>query len=344
MEKINVLVTAAGGGGHGNSITKAINNSRLDINLVAADMSGRLINTADADKKLIIPGAGNAGYIDALRKIIKEHSIHAWFTGCEQELDFVGANRDSFTDLGVKIFLNDEKVIKLCKNKFECGEFLAKNGVRVPVSIVIDSLERCSKVDFFPCVVKPYVGSGASANVYVCGDLEELRFISTYLLKNNVKIIAQEYIPYSDNEYTAGVTSHLENGTIVDSIVMKRYLEGFSLKLKSRGIVISSGISQGEFVRAPEINAQCRRIAELIGSKGPLNIQLRVVDGVAIPFEINPRFSGTTSARAFDGYNEPEFFIRKYVLNDETAVSALNPRYEGYVIKGLDERYVKHER
>ena len=35
-------------------------------------------------------------------------------------------------------------------------------------------------------------------------------------------------------------------------------------------------------------------------------------------FEINPRFSGTTSIRAIVGYNEPDILLRRHLLNDRS--------------------------
>ena len=49
--------------------------------------------------------------------------------------------------------------------------------------------------------------------------------------------------------------------------------------------------------------------------KGAINIQCRFVDGVVKVFEINPRFSGTTSLRAMAGYNEPDILIQKHLFN-----------------------------
>jgi len=81
-------------------------------------------------------------------------------------------------------------------------------------------------------------------------------------------------------------------------------------------LVISSGVSHGEFQDFPEVRQQCERIAGALGAKGPINIQCRVVDGKVRVFEINPRFSGTTSLRAMMGYNEPDILIREHVLGE----------------------------
>ena len=79
-------------------------------------------------------------------------------------------------------------------------------------------------------------------------------------------------------------------------------------------LVISSGISMGKIGKFPEVTKQCAEISKKFGARGPINIQCRLVDGIVSVFEINPRFSGTTSLRALVGYNEPEFFIKKYLL------------------------------
>ena len=52
-------------------------------------------------------------------------------------------------------------------------------------------------------------------------------------------------------------------------------------------------------------------------------------------FEINPRFSGTTSLRAMAGYNEPDVLIRRHVLNE-----AIEPHFayrSGVILRGLSE-------
>jgi len=47
-----------------------------------------------------------------------------------------------------------------------------------------------------------------------------------------------------------------------------------------------------------------------------VNVQCRLVDGEVVVFEINPRFSGTTSLRAMVGYNEPDVLFRHHVLGE----------------------------
>jgi len=341
MNKVNVLVTGAGGIGHGSSILKALLVSRLDFNIIVADANPRLLNTANVEIKELIPIASDLRYMESIITLVKKYSIDCIFTGSEQELMKLTEYKKEIEKY-TKIFLNNKNVVDLCKNKILCNNKLDELGFNTPKSISVKYIDDVDKISSFPIVLKPNFDSGASANLYVAKSRDELFFMVTYLLSQKIDIIAQEYMEFNQNEYTVGIDSDLETGEIVGSIAMRKFLEGVSILAMPKDIVISSGVSQGEFKDFSNVKRACEEIAKGIGSTGPLNVQLRVINGKVQPFEINPRFSGTTSARAYTGYNQPEYYIRKYVLNDRDAKTSLNQLTEGYVVKGLDEKFVNY--
>jgi carbamoyl-phosphate synthase large subunit len=55
-------------------------------------------------------------------------------------------------------------------------------------------------------------------------------------------------------------------------------------------------------------------------------------------FEINPRFSGTTSIRAMVGYNEPDVLIRRHLLGED--VETRFPYGRGLVLRSLTETLI----
>jgi len=136
----------------------------------------------------------------------------------------------------------------------------------------------------------------------------------------------------------------LQNGKIKRSIAMKRDLEKslsqrevFFSKKSRKKLVISSGISQGTFGDFKEIREFCERISDIVGAEGPLNIQCRKTSNGVIPFEINPRFSGTTSLRSLVGFNELDFLIRYKMYNE------IPPRLKlksSYVSRDLKEKVI----
>jgi carbamoyl-phosphate synthase large subunit len=100
-------------------------------------------------------------------------------------------------------------------------------------------------------------------------------------------------------------------------------------------LAISNGVSQGEIGPFPRVTGPCEALALALGCRGTVNIQCRVVGDDVYVFEINPRFSGTTSLRALVGYNEPDVLIRRHVLGE--AITTRFPYQSGLVMRGLAE-------
>jgi carbamoyl-phosphate synthase large subunit len=70
-------------------------------------------------------------------------------------------------------------------------------------------------------------------------------------------------------------------------------------------------------------------------------VQLRLVDGRPVPFELNVRFSGTTPMRVQLGFNEVEAALRHFVLGeDELPLADVE---EGVVLRYWNEMYVSSE-
>ena len=151
-----------------------------------------------------------------------------------------------------------------------------EGGFNCPTSYLIRNIEDTKKINFFPMVLKPCTGSGGSSNVLIVQNKEELNMFTHYLLINGINIIAQHYIGNPENEYTVGVLSTPE-GTIINSITLKRFLNygiGYKEGIKNRTpykelgekLIISSGISQGEFIEKSFINETCEHISLLLRS------------------------------------------------------------------------------
>jgi carbamoyl-phosphate synthase large subunit len=188
--------------------------------------------------------------------------------------------------------------------------------------------------------VKPQFGGKGSSDVYIAQSRTQLEGLAIYLglTKHDKKFLIQEYIGTPTDEYTVGVL-HTSSGELIDSIALNRDLSrGLSIRSATLNIsgnetlgdklVISSGISQGTIGRYPEVCRQCEEIASKLNSCGPLNIQCRFYNGKVWVFEVNPRFSGTSSLRALVGFNEPDMFIQNHILGINA--SELNSKCTGF--------------
>jgi carbamoyl-phosphate synthase large subunit len=346
--KINVLITGIGGAGVGRQIIKALQMSSLDVKLFGSDTSDLSFGKEDVDVFKKFPFANSSDYISEVLNFCKENLIQIIFPGSEKELFVLSKLIELFKENGIIIPVNSLELIEICSDKFRCNEFLLSNGFHCPKSVEIKVLADIEKVTFFPVVLKPMSGAGGSSNVMIAQDVGELKLFTSYLLKNGIEIIAQEYIGNSDQEYTVGVLCSKEKN-VINSIVMKRLINsgiGFKLGVVNRTnkeelgekLVISSGLSQGEFIDRSMINEVCEEIALKLGATSAINIQGRLHNGNFYIFEINPRFSGTTSSRARVGYNEPEIILKNEILLDKVEC---NFKYNtGFVLRGLEERRV----
>jgi len=349
-ELVRVLVTAIGGAGHGDQILKALRLASGDgYFIVGTDMSQNCPQFEEVDYGITVPRADDPSYIDIVINICKKFDIQAVFHGCEAELRIFSEHRDKFTDNNIFLPINPRNVINLCLDKQQTENFLEAHGFPFIKSFVIKGLEEIEKINCLPVLVKPKSNSGGSRDSFVAQTPTQLRNLLAYLSETSVleNILIQEYVGTPEDEYTVGVL-HDMDGNFINSISVRRDLThqlcvrhcvpNISTNQElGQYLVVSSGVSQGYVDYVPLVNSQCEAIAAKLGVHGPINFQCRLVDNKVRVFEINPRFSGTTSIRALAGFNEPDILIRKHILGESVTVRF---RYtNGFVSRSLTENF-----
>jgi carbamoyl-phosphate synthase large subunit len=257
----------------------------------------------------------------------------------------MSCHRERLESAGLFLPINPREVIEICMDKVRLFDFLKDTGFDCAQYLKIDSMNDLHEFDKFPAVLKPSVGSGGSANTFLAQNQDDLLCFGRHLLSIYSEFVIQEYIGTPDSEYTVGVLVSMD-GELLNSIAVKRsILSSLSNRLRVQNrtqnkklgniLALSSGISQGEIGRFPEVTQCCEEIAMALGARGPLNIQCRWIEGKVYVFEINPRFSGTTSLRAMVGYNEPDILIRKHICHEH-----IQPHFQygsGVILRGLSE-------
>lgn len=327
---IPVLVTAIGGIGYGDQILKALRLAPAGrYRIIGGDARRECPQFNRVDQAVVLPRADAPEYVDAVLAVCRRYGIRAVFPGCEPELKVVAAARDRFSDAGIFLPVNRPEMIQQCMDKAACMAALAAAGFTPPRYVEVSGPADLGAIDFFPVVVKPTRVSGGSVDCYIAQDAAELQALAAYLhLGSDARsFIVQEYVGTPSDEYTVGVLYDMD-GNYINAIACRRDLGSLlnvKLKVPNRTgraefgptLVISSGVSHGEMGRFPDVVAQCREVADAFKPQGPVNVQCRLVDGKVKVFEINPRFSGTTSLRAMVGYNEPDVLVRHHLLGEK---------------------------
>ncbi len=335
--KKNILITAVGGRSVGSGILHALTRSSAEVasrwNIIAADADTFSWGLYKVKERTLLPFAGEPNYIDAVLAAVKKFDLHAIIPGSEAEANVLSKNKDLFN---IPIITNEHEIMPLMMDKFATTLKLKELGLPVIPTYKIEDWAQALEKFEFPFIVKPTTGTGGSKGVTICASEIALKTILNNLPPNSGYCI-QPLIGSEEEEYTVGVLSD-KNGQLIDSIVMKRKLLGLSLLdtkiIEGKKMSISTGYSQGYFIKHQQIQNFCEKLSASINSKGPLNIQLRIHKDEIYVFEIHPRFSGTTTMRADVGFNEPDLLLRNYLFNEN--FGRLNHQTEVAVIRAFE--------
>jgi carbamoyl-phosphate synthase large subunit len=278
-------------------------------------------------------------YLAEVLKLCHQTGAQWLIPGGEQPNALLSAAAEPLAREGVRVVTNDTAIVGLFSDKQATFNKLAACGIPIPKTAEFNNVNDLQYVGL-PCIVKPATGSGGSASVFFAVTTDEVLVYAEFIRRNGSVPIVQEYVGDDEGEFTIGVLS-LPDGRVVGSIALRRVLDAkLSVAYRGRGGVVSSGYSQGYIDAFPDLCQQAERIANVIQSRGPINIQGRVRNGVLIPFEINPRFSASTYLRALAGFNEIDMLLG-YLINSELpSPQSIKP---GWYLRSLTETYVAKE-
>lgn len=227
-------------------------------------------------------------YIDFITELIDKHKIDFFLPISEPEIDVVNVHRERLGQTGAKLLINDKFVVDTFLDKLDTSLFLKSLGIKVPKTALLQNYDAPSFG--FPLIVKPRKGYG-SRRLFKALTAEDLEYVRK---KDNGTLIVQEYVGSEDEEYTTGIFS---DGKNVSSISFKRRLGADGTTLEA--ILVSE-------TRLGDLS---RHIAEAINLKGFINLQSRRIENVYVPFEVNPRISGTLLFRKKFGFDDIKWWM-----------------------------------
>jgi len=277
-----------------------------------------------------------SNYVSSVISACKRAGASCIIPGGETPMVLLSEVSELLASEGIRLISNDPEVISTCSDKARTFVRLAEIGIDIPRTVSVTDAQSVHAVGV-PCVVKPSIGTGGSAMVFLAADVEEALVYAEYIKRAGGRPIAQEYLPEGAGEFTVGVLS-LPTGRVVGSIALRRALDAkLSVSIRRSGGVISSGYSQGLISGFETITRSCEEIARQLGSTGPLNVQGRLRDGSFVPFEINPRFSASTYLRAMAGFNEVDLYLQYVLCGKEPGPVEIR---EGWYLRSLTEKYI----
>ena len=136
-----IMVTGAGGSAGINFIA-SLRMAPEEMYIVGADTNMWHLELPDVDKRYILPPCSDKGYIDKLNRVIDEEELEFVHPQPDAEVKAISENRGG---IRVNTLLPRKETIEICQDKTKLNELLAKRGVPVPKSIIINSMDDLAK-------------------------------------------------------------------------------------------------------------------------------------------------------------------------------------------------------
>ena len=320
-ERLNVLVLGVGGN-VSQGILKALKLASIPCRVIGGCVSPLSMGLYTVDQAYVSPAANHASFFEWLLQTCKTERVDAVLSGVEPVLEVLSAHADELrAETGAVAIVSAPGVLEIGADKLRTCEWLREHGFNYPdFADATDraTLEQLANRCGYPLLAKPRRGKGG----YGIAIVRDSRELEPWIGRSDYVI--EEYLGDDSTEYTVGCFSG-RDGKVLGAIAMWReLLQGTTY----RAVV-------GEF---PELRDEAVRIVEALKPFGPCNVQLRMSKGQAACFEINVRFSGTTSLRARFGFNDVEAALRHYVLSEDTV--SLPRVTEGIALRYWNEVYI----
>ena len=270
-------------------------------------------------------------------KILADENIDFLIAGGDIVARICAGIEEDVKAAGSRYVGNNEITVKTCSDKYSCFELLARKGIPCPQTQLLSEIDIHRASTIYPLIVKPRIDSGGSRGINIFYNADDLASFASQHGDDASSLVCQEYLKDSGNELTIGVLSQT-NGSAAGAVLLRRTFQNMlSVHDRSQDHLISSGSSQGEFYRDNMAEKAAMRIADAVGSTGPLNIQCRLKDGIIMPFEINPRFSASTYLRTLAGINEVALYLNHLISGRD--ITYPEPR-EGLALRSFAECFV----
>lgn len=289
-DPVNVLVTGAGAG-VGQSIMKSIKLSSVKTKITAVDSDYRTAGLYRADSAYTVPRCGASDYIPKIIEICQQEKIDLIFVGTDVELMILAEHKEAIeSQTSATVIVSDLKTVNIANDKWQTVEFLKSAQLPYPRTWQAQDLSRAT----LPAVVKPRIGA-RSVDVVAVETMDELKRV----VNNITDPIIQEHLADDDHEYTCG---------------------GFFYESECYGVICAQRwLRNGDTYKAyfchdAELEAFIKKVGGKLNISGPCNFQLRKTRGVIKIFEINCRFSGTTGAASFLGFNVANALMQKIIF------------------------------
>lgn len=295
--------------------------------VIAADCWNLAPALYEADSYYIVPRITEIGYIETILEICNKEKVTGIFSLIDPELEILALNKKKFEQAGVTVFVSNYDVVRTCFNKVSMYEFCVNNNIKTVATYKnYTEFEEAykNKEIIFPVFAKPVDGS-CSMKAQMIEDDETLR----HFCNCESNIMVQRLM--KGQEYGIDVYTDLVSKEIISIFIKEKILMRAGETDKSVSVI------------RQDIFSFVEKFVKILGTTGPIDIDLFEEDGELYISEVNPRFGGGYPHAYECGVNFPEMMLNN-LKGKKNAPAIGKYREDIYMMKYLDVRIVDSKR
>ena len=239
-----------------------------------------------ANRAYRVPLATAPDYLDVILEICRGERVRLVVPTIDDELVLFGRAVARFREHGIRVAVSPAQTSELCDDKLAACNFLREAGIPAAESWLPGTVPDGTP---FPLFIKPRRGRG-SVGAFAVRTPRDLAFFSDYV----PDAVVQRYL--DGPEYTIDMLCDFSG-------------QPLSVVPRLRDVIRAGVTDRGRTVHDPALIQLALRCATTLQFAGAVNIQCRVVDGVPVIFEINPRFSGGIPLTIHAGADLPRMLV-----------------------------------
>jgi len=356
MKKFKILITSVGSL-LGQNILDVLEGRREKIELIGINTVAENPRVFRCDRLYKSVNSNQSEFEDRLLTIIQKEMPHLVLAGRDEDVHVLALFFKKYV-LYKNMFPNGSiNAIEIMNDKAKSLEFTQKYHLPFASSFILNEstehvFDWANKVGY-PIISKPRDGFG-SLGIRILMHENHLTNLINLGIQN---LILQKLIGFNDknlsqlNHFEENIKCgvpfffHLPDDLQYASQVLIHEDGHFDEIFTSKSLMVLGRCEKSEPYHNPEMMRVSIEYAKAIvneGWKGMFNLQLREDQGNFYGIEMNGRMSGSTSARAWCGYDELRLLIQSYYQFD----IGDNPKYpskpDGFIFRSLTDYYISN--
>lgn len=357
MNKFKILITSVGSL-LGQNVLDVLEGRREKVEVIGINTVAENPRVFRCDRLYKSVNSNQSEFENILLKIIRKESPNLVLAGRDEDVHVLALFFEKYS-IYRNMFPNGSiNAIEIMNDKAKSMEFARKYQLPFAPSYILNQTQndvyQWANDVGYPIISKPRDGFG-SLGIRILMHENHLKSLIEMGTQN---LILQKLIGFNEtnlkqlNQFEENIRCgipfffHLPDDLQYASQVLIHEDGHFDEIFTSKSLMVLGRCEKSEPYNNPEMTRVSYEYAKAIaqeGWRGMFNLQLREYQGSFYGIEMNGRMSGSTSARAWCGYDELRLLVLSYYHFD----IGVNPKYpvysNGFIYRSLTDYYISNE-